>query len=122
MGDWTVLLIEDNDANRMLVTAILSAEGVQVVAARTAEEARRAVDERAFDLILLDIQLPGIDGLTLVREFRAVPGSGQTPIIAVTANAMTGTRERAIAAGCQGFVTKPINTRAFREEVLQILS
>ena len=122
MGDWTVLLIEDNDANRMLVTAILSAEGVEVVAARTAEEARRAVDERAFDLILLDIQLPGIDGLTLVREFRAVPGSDRTPIIAVTANAMTGTRERALAAGCQGFVTKPINTRAFREEVLQILS
>jgi two-component system, cell cycle response regulator DivK len=116
-----VLVIEDNEKNRYLISFILKGEGYKVAEAITGEEGvGMAVSERP-DLILMDIQLPGIDGYEATRRIRATPSGAGIPIIALTSYAMTGDRERALAAGCTGYVEKPINPDTIIEEIQKYL-
>ena len=113
----TILIVEDNPANQLLVSAVLEREGYRLELAGSAVEARQVLARGLPDLILMDIQLPGMDGLTFTRELKADPASTGVPVVALTALAMSGDRERALAAGCTGYISKPINTRTFADEV-----
>ena len=113
----TILIVEDNPANQLLVSAVLEREGYRLELAGSAVEARQVLARGLPDLILMDIQLPGMDGLTFTRELKADPASSSVPVVALTALAMSGDRERALAAGCTGYISKPINTRTFADEV-----
>jgi CheY-like chemotaxis protein len=112
-----VLVVDDNPANLKLVRILLSEEGYDVRVAGDAEEALSVL--RAFRprLILMDLQLPGMDGLALTARLKAEPTTRDIEIIALTAYAMKGDEERARAAGCDGYITKPIDTRALPEIV-----
>jgi CheY-like chemotaxis protein len=116
-----VLLIEDNEANSMLATAVLEREGFHVEVASSAAEANRLLRAVIPAVILMDIQLPGEDGLTFTRELKAGRATSRIPIVALTAHAMGGDRERALEAGCQGYMSKPIDTRTFAARVRQLL-
>lgn len=107
-----ILVVDDNAANLRLVSFLLRNKGYVVRTAVDAIEARAAIDDRTPDLILMDVQLPGVDGLTLTRQLRADPRTRDTCIVAVTAYAMKGDEQKAIAAGCDGYITKPIDTRS----------
>jgi CheY-like chemotaxis protein len=108
-----ILYIEDNESNLYLVTFLLQTRGHSVVQARDgAEGLALALAERP-DLILLDIQLPDLDGYETARLLRSEPASASTPIIALTSYAMAGDREKALAAGCTGYIEKPINPDTF---------
>jgi two-component system cell cycle response regulator DivK len=113
----TILLIEDNEQNRYLATFLLERRGYKVVSTpdglRAIEKARTLVP----DLILLDIQLPGMDGYTVARHLREIESLRLTPVIAVTSYAMVGDREKALAAGCNGYIEKPINPDTFVAEI-----
>jgi CheY-like chemotaxis protein len=117
-----VLVVDDNAANSKLVAFLLSSRGYDVSTAINAEEALAAIATAVPDLILMDIQLPGMDGLALTSRLRADPRSSNIVIVALTAYAMKGDHEKAIAAGCDGYVTKPIDTRAFPQQVEQYLA
>lgn len=106
-----ILIVDDNPANMKLVTFLLTSRGYEVRCAISADEAMHAIAERVPALILMDIQLPGMDGLTLTRKLRADPATAGVAIIAVTAYAMRGDEQKALAAGCDAYVTKPIDTR-----------
>ena len=116
-----ILVVEDNEVNLMVFTDILVAAGYRVLAARTAEECFAIAKTESPDLILMDIQLPGMDGLEAVKALKANPSTQGIPIVALTAHAMTTHRERALEAGCSGYITKPIRSRNFREEVQSYL-
>jgi two-component system cell cycle response regulator DivK len=113
----SILLIEDNEQNRYLVTFLLDRHGYTVLAApdgaRGIEVARTMVPA----LILLDIQLPVMDGYAVARALRAIEGLRDVPIVAVTSYAMLGDRERALDAGCTGYIEKPINPATFVAEM-----
>ena len=116
-----ILVVEDNEANQMLVRAVLEMEGYRVILAGSADD---AIDELSRDtpvMILMDVQLPGRDGLTLTRQLKADPATSGIPIVALTAHAMHGDRELAIEAGCLGYISKPIDTRTFASEVRRYL-
>lgn len=113
----TILVVEDNEQNLELVEYLLERAGHRVVSARDAESARVLFRQQLPDLVLMDIHLPGRDGLSIVREFRLDPVGGSTPIVAVTAHAMSGDKERFLAGGCTGYLTKPIDARTFADEV-----
>ena len=117
----TILLIEDNEQNRYLATFLLEKHGYVVVPAsdgRTGIELARTVKSA---LILLDIQLPLMDGYTVARELRNNPALRDIPIIAVTSYAMVGDREKSLAAGCNGYLEKPINPDTFVTEIERFL-
>jgi CheY-like chemotaxis protein len=120
-GGEIVLLIEDNEANSMLATAVLEREGFQVEVASSAAEANRLLRAVIPAVILMDIQLPGEDGLTFTRELKAGRATSRIPIVAVTAHAMGGDRERALEAGCVGYMSKPIDTRTFAAQLREVL-
>lgn len=113
----TVLLIEDNAQNRYLATFLLERNGYRVVAAVDGPEGIRKALELLPDLILLDIQLPGMDGYAVARALREMPALQQTPIVAVTSYAMVGDREKSLGAGCNGYIEKPINPDTFVAEI-----
>ena len=102
-----VLLVDDHTTNRMLETRILTSAGIQYAEATDGEQALSWLDERIPDLILMDLSLPGIDGWEVTRRLRRRPDLQALPILAVSAHAMSGDRERAIAAGCNDYLTKP---------------
>ena len=106
-----ILVIEDNDRNRKLVKILLEAKNYEVIEAKTGEEALAYLHDDKPDLILLDIQLPNMDGLTLARMLRSNQETKDIPIVAVTAYAMKGDKERVLEAGCDAYVSKPIDTR-----------
>lgn len=108
-----VLYIEDNEQNLYLITFILKAADYQVIPAMSGEEGIMLAGDQAPDLILLDIQLPGMDGYEIARHLRSNPGLQRVPIVAVTSYAMVGDREKALAAGCDGYIEKPINPETF---------
>src|SRR5438874_9344997 len=117
----TVLVVEDIAINLVLVEAVMVAAGYFVVSAGSAEEARRLLLSVHPDVILMDVQLPGLDGLSLTRQLKAEPATAQIPVIALTAHAMKGDEEAALAAGCDGYVSKPINTRTLASQVDAII-
>ncbi len=111
MGKNSILVVDDNSANAALVSFLLSKRGYEVRTAADANEAIALVADFAPRLIMMDLQLPGMDGLELTRRLKADPRTRHTIIIALTAYAMKGDEERARAAGCDGYVSKPIDTR-----------
>jgi two-component system cell cycle response regulator DivK len=112
-----VLVVEDNEQNRYLMEYMLEKSGFTVFLARTGAEAMAmAINERP-DLILMDIQLPDLDGLEVTRRIRASEADGKIPIVAVTSFAMAGDRQKALAAGCNGYIEKPINPESFLSEI-----
>jgi CheY-like chemotaxis protein len=113
----TILLVEDNEANQMLARAVLELEGFEVRVAGSAEEARAELRGGRPSLILMDVQLPGEDGLSLTRALKADPETASIPVVALTAHAMSGDRSLAIHAGCKGYIAKPIDTRTFGSQV-----
>jgi CheY-like chemotaxis protein len=116
-----ILLVEDNEANQLLASSVLELSGYSVEVAGDAVEAREILSRHVPDLILMDIQLPGLDGLSFVKELRAESATANIPVIALTALAMAGDRERSLAAGCNGYISKPIDTRTFASEVRKFL-
>ncbi len=106
-----VLVIEDNDKNRKLVKIILEASEYEVIEAITAEEALKYLQNDKPDAILLDIQLPSMDGLDLVKMLKSNQDTKDIPVVAVTAYAMKGDKERILKAGCDAYISKPIDTR-----------
>ncbi len=117
----TILVIEDNERNMYLVTFILEKSGYHVLQARDGLTGIELARQANPDLILLDIQLPGMDGYTVARELTKSEELRDTPIIAVTSYAMTGDREQVMVAGCAGYIEKPINPTTFVAEIEQIL-
>jgi CheY-like chemotaxis protein len=112
-----ILLVEDNEVNRRLAGFLLRSQGYQVREATTALAAFEMLETERPDLIVMDIQLPGIDGLEATRKLKEQPETADIPVIAVTSYAMKGDREKALAAGCAGYVTKPIDKNIFIKEV-----
>jgi CheY-like chemotaxis protein len=112
-----ILVVEDNELNMELVRDILRAYGYRVGEAFDGRACLSYLDQEIPNLILMDLQLPDVDGYTLVQKLRADVRCQQLPIVAVTAFAMKGDREKAMAAGCTGVITKPIDTRAFPKQV-----
>lgn len=117
----TVLLIEDNEQNRYLTTFLLERNGYHVICAVDGPRGIALAKELNADLILLDIQLPGMDGYEVAQALRAMAPLRNTPIIAVTSYAMVGDREKTIAAGCNGYIEKPINPETFVDEIGKFL-
>lgn len=112
-----VLVIEDNEQNMYLVTFLLKKGGYEVEQAREGQAGIKAAVRVSPALILLDIQLPGMDGYEVARSLRREPTLAETPIVAVTSYAMAGDREQALAAGCTGYIEKPINPDTFLDQV-----
>lgn len=113
----TVLLIEDNEQNSYLVTYILEAKGYAVISATDGADGIQKAKESAVCLILLDIQLPVMDGYQVASELRKIKAIKNTPIIAVTSYALVGDREKCLEAGCNGYIEKPINPETFFDEI-----
>ncbi len=113
----TVLVIEDNEQNLYLVTFMLEKNGYTVVPARDGQEGIDLAGQVNPLLILLDIQLPGMNGYEVAQALRRNPALAQVPIVAVTSYAMVGDRERALEAGCSGYIEKPINPETFVADV-----
>jgi two-component system, cell cycle response regulator DivK len=112
-----ILLIEDNEQNRYLTTFLLETFGYQVTQASDGALGIKLAEIVLPQLILLDIQLPAMDGYAVAQELRKVPMLKDTPIVAVTSYAMPGDREKTIAAGCNGYIEKPINPETFVAEI-----
>ncbi|MET0285549.1 MAG: response regulator [Polyangiales bacterium] len=117
-----VLVVDDNDLNLKLMTYLLATENCEVLTAVDAQQARRTLSELKPDLMLLDLQLPDMDGLQLTRLLREDPATSGLRIVAVTAYAMKGDEERARAAGVDVYVTKPIAKDEFRKTVSRLLA
>jgi CheY-like chemotaxis protein len=116
-----ILLIEDNPRNRYLVTFLLQHRGYDVIEAGTGPEGLALAVEARPALILLDIQLPGMDGYAVARALRGDPRVAGIPVIAVTSYAMAGDRERCMDAGARGYIEKPINPDTFVDEMERFL-
>jgi len=122
MSGKRILLIEDNAVNRRLAQFLLRSKGYEVWEVANAPEAFAALKDRRPDLILMDIQLPEVDGLTATRHLKADPATRDIPVVAVTSYAMKGDEARAMEAGCSGYVTKPIDKTLFLDTVAKILA
>jgi len=109
-----ILVVEDNDMNMQLVEFLLDEGGYAIIKAPSGEEAMAiARGGEQVDLILMDIHLPGIDGLSVVRELKSDPRTRPIPILALTAHAMRGDKDRFLQAGCDGYISKPIDVKTF---------
>ncbi len=122
MKEKHVLLVEDNEKNLKLARDLLQFKGYRVTAATTGEAAVAAVARETPDLVLMDIQLPGIDGIEALRRIRQDGKAANVPVIALTASVMAGDRERFDKAGFDGFIAKPINVREFPDQVASYLA
>jgi CheY-like chemotaxis protein len=120
-GRALILIVEDNEANQLLASTVLEREGFRVNLAANSVEALEKLNSTPPDLILMDVQLPGQDGLSLARQLKADQNTAAIPIVALTALAMLGDKERTLEAGCIGYIPKPINTRTFAAEVRRYL-
>ena len=118
----TILLIEDNEQNRYLATYLLEHAGFKIVSADSGSQALALVEELTPDTILLDIQLPGMDGYQEARELRARESLRRIPIIAVTSYAMVGDEEKALQAGCTGYLEKPIDPDTFVSQITALIA
>src|SRR5512143_3206154 len=122
MSELTVLCIEDDPNNRMLIRRILMAEGYNVLDAASAAEALHVVASKRPDLVLMDINMPDVDGYTLTAQLKQLPFMANVPIVAVTANVMRGDRERTLEAGCDGYLQKPIDVDALPRQISQFIN
>jgi two-component system cell cycle response regulator DivK len=118
----TILYVEDTLENRILVRRVLMAEGYRVIEASSANEALDMLNNNKPDLILMDINMPEMDGYTLTGQIKALPGFDKTPIIAVTANVMRGDKERSLNAGCDGYIQKPIDIDTLSQQIENYLT
>jgi two-component system cell cycle response regulator DivK len=121
MSEKVIFYIEDNVDNRTLIRRILSAEGYQVVEAGDAKEALEKLKTLHPDMILMDINMPEVDGYTLTAQIRNLSGFESIPIVALTANVMRGDRERSLEAGCDGYIQKPIDIDLLPQQVERYL-
>jgi two-component system, cell cycle response regulator DivK len=121
MAGEPILIVDDNPANLKLARVLLASEGYEVRTATDAEEALAVLRDFLPDLILMDIQLPGMDGLELTRRLKSDSKTCDVAILALTAYAMKGDEERALAAGCDGYVAKPIDTKRLMGQVAALL-
>ena len=112
-----ILIVDDNPTNLKLVSFLVRSHGYEVVTATDAAAALAAIQAERPAVILMDLQLPGVDGLELTRRLKADPATRQIPVVAVTAYAMKGDHEKALAAGCDDYVTKPIDTRTLPDVI-----
>jgi two-component system cell cycle response regulator DivK len=121
MASELILLVEDNEKNRKLAHDVLVHQGYRVVDAQSGEEALRLVQDERPSLVLMDIQLPGINGIEALRRLRADPATQAIPVMAVTASAMTQDRATIMAAGFDGYQPKPISVKPFLAAVREML-
>ena len=121
MGGKRILVVDDNAVNRRLLQVLLRFRGYEVCEAASAPEAFATLREKPPHLILMDLRLPGMDGLTVTRRLKADPATREIPVVAVTSYAMKGDEETARAAGCCAYVTKPIDKTLFLETVASVL-
>jgi two-component system, cell cycle response regulator DivK len=121
MAGELILIVEDNEKNRKLVRDVLQVKGYKTIESETAEEGLRLAVEKSPSLILMDIQLPGMDGITALKKLRTEPTTKSIPVIAITASAMTYNRVTMLAEGFDGYQTKPISVKDFLEEVRRVL-
>ena len=117
----TILIVEDNEKNMKLARDVLQSKGYVTLEAITGEDGVRMAIEKKPDLVLMDIQLPGINGIEALRQMRADPACARIPIVAFTASVMSTDRSQFTAAGFDGFLGKPINLKEFLETVKQVL-
>lgn len=120
-NDKLILHVEDNFENRMLVRRLLLSEGYRIIEAEEALKALEILKTDIPDLILMDINMPEMDGYTLTNKIKAMPGLAKLPIIAITANVMKGDREKTLQAGCDGYIEKPIDVDRFLDQVSKFL-
>jgi CheY-like chemotaxis protein len=116
-----ILVVEDNPASQMLVEAVLKGYGYVLHFAASAPEALASIEHERPDLILMDVQLPGQDGLSLTRQLKADPAQASIAVVAVTAHAMASDRQLSLNAGCVGHITKPYDTQILAEQVAAFL-
>jgi CheY-like chemotaxis protein len=116
-----VLVVDDNPVIVRMVADLLTADGFEVATANCADECMRSVAAFRPDLILMDVQLPAVDGLVLTRRIKSDPDNSHIKIVALTSYAMKGDRERAMAAGCDGYIAKPFDTRSLGKTVASYL-
>ena len=120
-----ILVVEDNDMNMQLVEYLLEEGGYDIVKATSGEEALSITSNddnlATFDLILMDIHLPGMDGLSVVRRMKSNDRTARIPILALTAHAMRGDKDRFLEAGCDGYISKPIDVKTFLSSIEQYL-
>jgi len=117
----TVLVVEDNDDNRALVVKVLSRGGYRVLEAVSGEQALETAGRDRPDLVLMDLNLAGMSGFEATRALKADPALCRVPVVALTAYAMVGDRERALEAGCDGYLSKPVDVRRLPEQVESFL-
>jgi two-component system, cell cycle response regulator DivK len=117
-----ILHIEDNQDNRLLVRRLLQSEGYEVLEAESAKKALEILVDSHPDLILMDINMPDMDGYTLTTTLKQTPELHKVPIIAITANVMRGDRERSLKSGCDGYIEKPIDVDRFLDQIARFLA
>jgi two-component system cell cycle response regulator DivK len=122
MANELILIIEDNEKNRKLVRDVLQVKGYKTIETETGEEGLKIAAEKSPDLILMDIQLPGMDGITALKQLRADPKTKNIRVIAITASAMTHNRQTMLVEGFDGYQTKPISLKEFLAEVQRVLA
>jgi two-component system cell cycle response regulator DivK len=122
MANALILIIEDNEKNRKLCRDVLQVKGYKTIESETAEEGLKLAEDQLPALILMDIQLPGMDGVTAMKQLKADPETRSIPIIAITASAMTNNRTAMLAEGFDGYQTKPITLKDFLGEVDRVLA
>ena len=116
-----ILLVEDNEMNRDMLSRRLIRKGFEVLMAFDGDECMQLLSTEAPDLVLMDINLPGRDGYELTREIKADPKTNAIPVIALTAHAMSGDREKSIAAGCDDYDTKPVDFKRLLEKIHDLI-
>ena len=122
MSNELILIIEDNEKNRKLVRDVLQVKGYKTIESETAEEGLKLALEKSPALVLMDIQLPGMDGIMALKQLRAHPQTKSIPVIAITASAMTNNRQAMLAEGFDGYQSKPISVKDFLGELKRVLA
>jgi len=121
MANELILIIEDNEKNRKLIRDLLQVKGYQTIESETAENGLRLAQEKTPALILMDIQLSGMDGITAMKQLKAAPKTNKIPIIAITASAMTHNRQAMLAEGFDGYHMKPFNLKEFLADIDRLI-
>ena len=122
MANELILIIEDNEKNRKLIRDLLQVKGYQTIDTESAEDGLKLAEEKTPALILMDIQLPGMDGITAMKQLKAAPKTNRIPIVAITASAMTHNRQTMLAEGFDGYQTKPLNLKEFLADVDRLIA